>query len=306
MLTTDLILLFAMAASPAPGASSLHPVASEIRLAQAGGWRDNQPPRRRPPLSACGRGGVGCGLKAGMTGDGGGMSRAAGTGSGSVPAGSGTEAAGNGKATTTAGFREPGARARPTSHPRRCTSTTRPRLRPRLRSWRLHLRRVRASSGSRARTSGATDGTSGPRVAGNPNDRATTGGPATGIATAAGRRGIQRAGSTATTTTANHGDHDHGDHGHHDRDHTTTTAITTPRSRPRRSRPWRPATTTTVSTASRPATTATGTASSTTRRLRLGQSADENTTTPASCSTLGAAARAHATAASSSSMRGKV
>ena len=106
-----------------------------------------------------------------------------------------------------------------------------------------------------------------PRVAGNPNDGAITGGPATGIATAAGRRGIPAAGSTATmaiTTTAI----TIGDHGDHD---TATVQRPRPRLRSPRSRP-RPrlrspryaaittmAITTMVSTAT--TTTAIGTAS---------------------------------------------
>ncbi len=39
MLMTDMILLLAMATSPTPAASSLHPVAAETKLAQAAGWR---------------------------------------------------------------------------------------------------------------------------------------------------------------------------------------------------------------------------------------------------------------------------
>ena len=48
MFTTDLIVLLAMAGSPTPGASSLHPIAAETRLAQAGDWRSNPPPP--PPV----------------------------------------------------------------------------------------------------------------------------------------------------------------------------------------------------------------------------------------------------------------
>ena len=260
MLMTDMILLLAMATSPTPRGL----------VAASGCGGDQAGPGRRlagqsaasaaaSRSSAYGRDAGGCGLKEVRLETREVLSRVAGTGSANVLAGSGTEDAGSGKATTTDGFA--GAWGEGEAYvPAPAMYVDNPR-RPhrRLRSWCLHPGRVRASSGSQARTSGAMVGTSGPRVAGNPNAGATTGGRATGIATAADRRGIRRAGSTAIATTANmattmatttstvaitmvttaitttvtttttmaidHGDNgerDHGDHGHGDhgdRDH---------------------------------------------------------------------------------------